>query len=468
MHERVSIALLGFVAVLCPAVVIAIYALLIDGRVSRETSPNGGARARPAIFRMKDRLWELNCGILGLLLSSGAAFVITGALKNATGKPRPDLIDRCQPRPGSEDPPVFGLSNSTICSQVNHAILKDGFRSFPSGHSSSKLYCELYNSATTDRGNHIGAWAGLFYLSLYLAGKLHVLDNRGEVWKTFVVLIPALGAALIAISRIMDARHHPFDVLFGSVLGAVVAWCSYRQYFGPLSEPWRKGRAYPIRTWATEPAAPDSAALDREVSRHEGVEPLRAPGRPDEEQYAPTTGGAAAPDGAGRPEANVFRNQISQSQRRRQHEPVPAPYRPAAYATVPETRNPFPPASAPPMPQPRRNDGYWSSSDSDNDDGYELHQQYTISNPQGQSSHHAGFDSRVEDFGRDTAYHPPPAVSVAGHTQTTSELYSGAAGSGVADPIPPVRSPPPQHVGLPGSHEGSRTRGVDLVETYAK
>ena len=87
---------------------------------------------------MKDRLWELNCGILGLLLAQGAAFVITGALKNATGKPRPDLIDRCRPRSGSADPPVFGLSNSTICTQANHARLKDGFRSFPSGHSSCK------------------------------------------------------------------------------------------------------------------------------------------------------------------------------------------------------------------------------------------------------------------------------------------------------------------------------------------
>ena len=132
VHERVPIALLGFVAVLCPAAIIAIYSLLIDGRFSRESGHGQ--------YRMKDRLWELNCGILGLLLSSGAAFVITGALKNATGKPRPDLIDRCQPRPGSEDHPVFGLSNSTICTQVNHAILKDGFRSFPSGHSSSKRY----------------------------------------------------------------------------------------------------------------------------------------------------------------------------------------------------------------------------------------------------------------------------------------------------------------------------------------
>lgn len=143
VHERVPIGLLAFVAVLCPAVVIAIYSLLIDGRLSRETSPNAGQGK----YRMKDRLWELNCGILGLLLSSGAAFVITGALKNATGKPRPDLIDRCQPQPGSEDPPVFGLSNSTICSQTNHAILKDGFRSFPSGHSSSKRSL-IFNHST--------------------------------------------------------------------------------------------------------------------------------------------------------------------------------------------------------------------------------------------------------------------------------------------------------------------------------
>lgn len=266
----------------------------------------------------------------------------------------------------------------------------------------------------------------------------------------------------------MDARHHPFDVISGSFLGAVVAWCSYRQYFGPLSDPWRKGRAYPIRTWATEPAAPDSTALDREVSRHQGVEPLRARAREDEEQYAPASE-PAVPEATGRPEENVFRKQISQSQRRRQHDTPRAPFGPAAYATVPETRNPFPPASAPPMPQPRRSDGYWSSSDSDNEEeGYELHQQYTLSNPQGDSAHHLGYDPRLEDFGRDTAYHPPVAASDAEHPHISPEHHGVAPGTGVVDPIPPVRSPPPQHVGLSSPREASKTRGVDLVETYAK
>jgi hypothetical protein len=57
-------------------------------------SSRPGVKRLSGRYRFKDRLWELNCGILGLGLSVGAAFTITGALKNAIGKPRPDLIDR--------------------------------------------------------------------------------------------------------------------------------------------------------------------------------------------------------------------------------------------------------------------------------------------------------------------------------------------------------------------------------------
>ena len=115
--------------------------MLIDGLFShhKPDGPAGKNRLLSGRYRLKDRLWEMNCGILGLGLSSATAYMITSVLKNATGKPRPDLIDRCQPRAGSQDPVPFGLSNSTICTQTNHAILKDGFRSFPSGHSSSEF-----------------------------------------------------------------------------------------------------------------------------------------------------------------------------------------------------------------------------------------------------------------------------------------------------------------------------------------
>lgn len=68
----------------------------------------------------------------------------------------------------------------------------------------------------------------------------------------FVVLTPSLGASLVAGSRIMDARHHPFDVLSGSLIGIVIAWTAYRQYFPAVSNYKAKGRAYPMRTWGRE------------------------------------------------------------------------------------------------------------------------------------------------------------------------------------------------------------------------
>jgi hypothetical protein len=89
-------------------------------------------------YRWKDRLWEFNCGFLGLVLSQAICFVITQALKNACGKPRPDIIDRCQPREGSLDGSPYGLSNISICTGDPH-LLKDGFRSWPSGMSQIRM-----------------------------------------------------------------------------------------------------------------------------------------------------------------------------------------------------------------------------------------------------------------------------------------------------------------------------------------
>lgn len=117
-----------------PLVIIAVYTLLVDGLFShhKPQDPVSGKRKLSGPYRMKDRLWEFNCGFLGLLLSQGLAFLITQALKNACGKPRPDIIDRCQPRAGSTDAAMYGLSNSSICTG-DPKIIKDGFRSWPSG-----------------------------------------------------------------------------------------------------------------------------------------------------------------------------------------------------------------------------------------------------------------------------------------------------------------------------------------------
>ncbi|KAL0947059.1 hypothetical protein HGRIS_013200 [Hohenbuehelia grisea] len=149
--------------------------------------------------------------ILGLALTGS----ITQFTKITVGRPRPDVIDRCQPIPGTDDP-VYGLSTAAICQQTDAGILRDGFRSFPSGHSSM-------------------SFAGLGFLSFYLAGKLHLFDERGHAGKAWLALTPFCAAALVAISRTMDYRHHWQDVLVGSILGTVLSYFSYRQYYPSLS-----------------------------------------------------------------------------------------------------------------------------------------------------------------------------------------------------------------------------------------
>lgn len=67
------------IVVICPAIIICFWTLVIDGLFahSQPTDAEGTGR-RLGRYRLVDRLWELNCGILGLALSEGTAFVITG------------------------------------------------------------------------------------------------------------------------------------------------------------------------------------------------------------------------------------------------------------------------------------------------------------------------------------------------------------------------------------------------------
>lgn len=122
VHERIPIHVALLISGVFPAAVILVYTLFIDGFFSHHRRTTH-TRSK---YTITDRLWELNCGWLGLLLAQGAAFVITGSLKNLCGKPRPDLIDRCQPRAGSSDGVPYGLVTKSICTQQDEAIMQDG------------------------------------------------------------------------------------------------------------------------------------------------------------------------------------------------------------------------------------------------------------------------------------------------------------------------------------------------------
>jgi len=161
--------------------------------------------------------WDFHNATLGLVLGLATTGAFTQFTKITVGRPRPDIISRCKPIPASVDP-TYQLSTIAICTETDPAILRDGWRSFFSGHSSL-------------------SFAGLGFLSLYLAGKLHLFDRRGHTAKAWIALTPLAGASLVAISRTMDYRHHWHDVLVGSAVGFVLAYFSYRQYFPSLESP---------------------------------------------------------------------------------------------------------------------------------------------------------------------------------------------------------------------------------------
>ncbi len=183
---------------------------------------------------------KYHVSILGIAIALCMASAVTDIIKNMVGRPRPDLLARCVPAP---DTPPNMLVSFDVCTQTNYNKLHDGWRSFPSGHSSF-------------------AFAGLGYTSLFLAGqmKIFVLRStgwdlngpsaggyaigergavhvRGDLSKILICLTPLLGAAMIAISRCQDYRHDVYDVCTGALLGWVVAYWSYRRYWPHLSSP---------------------------------------------------------------------------------------------------------------------------------------------------------------------------------------------------------------------------------------
>ncbi|OAL35845.1 hypothetical protein AYO20_04751 [Fonsecaea nubica] len=193
--------------------------------------------ARPGVYKA-------HVTILGLFFSVYLAALITDIIKKAIGRPRPDLIARCQPKRGT---PTDILVTVAVCTQPDLDLLLDGWRSFPSGHSS-------------------WAFSGLGYFSLFLAGQLHIFRPRPHLASILIFLAPLICAALVAMSRLADYRHDLYDVSCGSLLGLVVAYTTYRRDYRPLTHP-ECDTPYPRRTeysLAWETTSCQSGAPERE------------------------------------------------------------------------------------------------------------------------------------------------------------------------------------------------------------
>jgi membrane-associated phospholipid phosphatase len=294
--------LLVVVSILAPAAIILVVAFaFVPGPTATRETP------RALLWRRK--FWEWNTGWMGLGLSVAVSFFFTQGLKNLFGKPRPDLLARCKPDVdniaghavgtyASSFSPEWVLVSYTICQQTDKSILDDGFRSFPSGHSSM-------------------SWSGLLYLALFLCSKFAVtipflsprpfsndsawtavegerredailplhnknpsstaddahaniqdlarqpgsnvspivpIRNQAAAPPTYLLalpLVPICVAFYICASRFFQFYHHGFDIVSGALIGILSAWFGFRWYHLPISQGagWSWGARSRDRAW---------------------------------------------------------------------------------------------------------------------------------------------------------------------------------------------------------------------------
>lgn len=140
-HETIPTWLMVVIGLVIPAAIIFLVCIIfVPGPTASRGTP------KSLIWRRK--LWEWNTGWMGLALSLATAFMVTQGMKLLFGKPRPDLLSRCQPDlnrlqdfavndvVGAEFNAAWVLVTDGICQNQDEDIMKDGFKSFPSGHAS--------------------------------------------------------------------------------------------------------------------------------------------------------------------------------------------------------------------------------------------------------------------------------------------------------------------------------------------
>lgn len=124
--------------------------------------------------------------------------LIVDILKIFSSEHRPHFIDTCRPDvicEGNEYVSIYTCTNT----EYRPYFIRDASKSFPSGHSSSSVYVSIFM---------------IWYL------QKRIPNVRSVMALPLCQVLVAMWGIFCSTSRIIDHRHHWWDVLAGSIIGA--------------------------------------------------------------------------------------------------------------------------------------------------------------------------------------------------------------------------------------------------------
>lgn len=318
-YDTVSLPVLFVVAVVAPAAIIFVLAIAV-------TPAHPAAKSSSKSLTWRRKLWEWHAGWLGLALSVVTAWFLTSGMKNLLGKPRPNLLGRCHPDSANMANYFVGdaanaandrrLVSASICQNTAKSVVDEGFRSFPSGHStvaaSGLVYLALVLAAKLGTGapflpygfrkpaevasSHHGAHGNMNSIDVLafdgprdyqeivevdrIASAARNQASAPPLYLFIISLIPFSVALFISCSRWYDFQHHGFDIIAGFFIGTITSVLAFRYYYLPLGRGigWAWGprsteHAFwvPLGSSRHSEANPSSAGADMETRRDTGV-----------------------------------------------------------------------------------------------------------------------------------------------------------------------------------------------------
>jgi diacylglycerol diphosphate phosphatase/phosphatidate phosphatase len=93
---------------------------------------------------LKPHVFDAHNALLGMFAAAAMSGLATDLLKSGVGRLRPDFLARCMVNPkyynGTIPPGPGGFVDESVCTTTDVQSLLNGRQSFPSGHTSGRLF----------------------------------------------------------------------------------------------------------------------------------------------------------------------------------------------------------------------------------------------------------------------------------------------------------------------------------------